>query len=361
MKRRQNSQQSMPLPERLRRLAPFWSGRNVHAESGFFVEYTQGAAAEIRMLRPVGEVTHLRMADETRGFNEGIDFEVAPDRMRILLTPTSGIPYLGFHERFPKKGRPMSITQHRDGTRNLYFSEGHVFHDQQVVVDYVAAGPYKGAVPTAQLNLLPGAAAKLRAGKPLRITVLGDSISTGANASGATGAPPWQPPYPQLVADALHKKFGSSITVANFSVGGMDVRWGLTQLDKVAGSSPDVLILAFGMNDASGRRTPEEFARMSNEIIETIAKKVPGCEVILVATMTGNPDWSYAAPELYPKYRDALKRLVRPGVALADVTAVWMDVVAKKSFMDITGNGVNHPNDYGHRLYAMVLAATLGC
>jgi hypothetical protein len=38
-----------------------------------------------------------------------------------------------------------------------------------------------------------------------------------------------------------------------------------------------------------------------------------------------------------------------------------MAVVSKKSFMDITGNGVNHPNDYGHRLYAMVLAATLGC
>ena len=164
MKRRQNPQQSMPLPERLRRIAPFWSGRNVHAESGFFVEYTQGAAAEIRMLRPVDVVKHLRMADESRSFTEGVDFEVAPDRMRILLTPTSGIPYLGFHERFPKKGRPMSITQHRDGTRNLYFSEGHVFHNQQVVVDYVAAGPYKGAVPKSQLDLLPGAAAKLRAG-----------------------------------------------------------------------------------------------------------------------------------------------------------------------------------------------------
>lgn len=351
----------MPLSERLRRVAPFWSGRTVHAESGFFVEYTEGAAAEIRMLRPVEAVTQLRMADESRVFTEGVDFDVAADRMRILLTPTSRIPYLGFHERFPKKGRPMSITQHRDGTRNLYFSEGHVFHDQQVVVDYVAAGPYKGVAPTSQLNLLPGAAAKLRAGKPLRVTVLGDSISTGANASGATGAAPWQPPYPQLVADALLQKYRSTVSVANFSVGGMDVRWGLTQLDKVERSAPDLLVLAFGMNDASGRRSPDEYARMSNEIVMGIQKRLPGCEVVLVATMTGNPDWSYAAPELYPKYRDALRTLVRPGVALADVTSVWSDVVARKSFMDITGNGVNHPNDFGHRLYAMVISATLGC
>jgi hypothetical protein len=54
-------------------------------------------------------------------------------------------------------------------------------------------------------------------------------------------------------------------------------------------------------------------------------------------------------------------RIETTGVAVADVTALWMAVVSKKSFMDITGNGVNHPNDYGHRLYAMVLAATLGC
>ncbi|MFM7188715.1 MAG: SGNH/GDSL hydrolase family protein, partial [Armatimonadota bacterium] len=300
----------MPLSERLRRVAPFWSGRSVHAESGFFVEYTDGAAAEIRMLRPVEAVKQLRMADESRVFTEGVDFDVAADRMRILLTPTSRIPYLGFHERFPKKGRPMSITQHRDGTRNLYFSEGHVFHDQQVVVDYVASGPYKGVAPTSQINLLPGAAAKLRAGKPLRVTVLGDSISTGANASGATGAAPWQPPYPQLLADALQQKYRSAVTVANFSVGGMDVRWGLTQLDKVERSVPDLLVLAFGMNDASGRRSPEEYARMSNEIVMGIQKRLPKCEVVLVATMTGNPDRSYAAPELYQKYRDALKRLV---------------------------------------------------
>ena len=194
MMRPQNPKQSMPLPERLKRVVPFWLGRNVYAESGFFVEYSEGAAAEIRMLRPVGEVNQLQMADTSKVFAEGIDFVVAPDRMRILLTPTSMIPYLGFHERFPKKGRPMSITQHRDGTRNLYFSEGHVFHDQQVVVDYVAAGPYQGVVPDSKLRRLPKTVALLRAGKPLRVTVLGDSISTGANASGATGAAPWQPP-----------------------------------------------------------------------------------------------------------------------------------------------------------------------
>jgi hypothetical protein len=28
--------------------------------------------------------------------------------------------------------------------------------------------------------------------------------------------------------------------------------------------------------------------------------------------------------------------------------------------MDISGNGLNHPNDYGHRIYADVILKTIG-
>ena len=86
----------------------------------------------------------------------------------------------------PEAGRH----RHQDHRRGRQRAAG----DQQVVVDYVAAGPYQGVVPDSKLRRLPKTAALLRAGKPLRVTVLGDSISTGANASGATGAAPWQPP-----------------------------------------------------------------------------------------------------------------------------------------------------------------------
>jgi hypothetical protein len=30
-----------------------------------------------------------------------------------------------------------------------------------------------------------------------------------------------------------------------------------------------------------------------------------------------------------------------------------------RHFVDVTGNGVNHPNDYGHRLYAQAILALL--
>jgi acyl-CoA thioesterase I len=78
-----------------------------------------------------------------------------------------------------------------------------------------------------------------------------------------------------------------------------------------------------------------------------------------VATMTANPEWTYASPETYPLYRDELARLCGSGAALADMTAMWAAVLQAKSFADITGNGLNHPNDFGHRVYADVLLGLL--
>ena len=43
------------------------------------------------------------------------------------------------------------------------------------------------------------------------------------------------------------------------------------------------------------------------------------------------------------------------GVALADVQKVWKKLLERKDFYDLSGNGVNHPNDYGHRVYASVI------
>ena len=54
--------------------------------------------------------------------------------------------------------------------------------------------------------------------------------------------------------------------------------------------------------------------------------------------------------------RDALAKLTGPGIALADLTAVWTGFLERKHDWDQTGNGVNHPNDFGHRVYAQVIS-----
>jgi acyl-CoA thioesterase I len=90
-------------------------------------------------------------------------------------------------------------------------------------------------------------------------------------------------------------------------------------------------------------------------LLDKIHAADPDIEVILVASMLGHKEWIHTPREMFAKYRDALAELVGPGVALADVTQVWEDQLKSKHDLDLTGNGLNHPNDYGHRLYARTI------
>jgi hypothetical protein len=65
------------------------------------------------------------------------------------------------------------------------------------------------------------------------------------------------------------------------------------------------------------------------------------------------------ASVLFPQYRDALRELTGPGVALADLTSIWTEFLERKQDWDQTGNGVDHPNDFGHRVYAQVISVLL--
>ena len=75
--------------------------------------------------------------------------------------------------------------------------------------------------------------------------------------------------------------------------------------------------------------------------------------------MLPTPECDFVIQDHFPAYRDALENLSGPGAALADMTTLWVDLLARKSPYDLTGNGLNHPNDFGHRLYAQMILALL--
>ena len=59
-------------------------------------------------------------------------------------------------------------------------------------------------------------------------------------------------------------------------------------------------------------------------------------------------------------YLEALKALEGPGVAVADMWSMHGYLLKHKTYWDMTGNHVNHPNDFLVRIYAQTLLATLG-
>lgn len=349
--------QTTPSPE----IPAFFTGKTIPSDPLFFVQ-AEGEPAAKALLFQVPEIPPvIRSSTLEVTYEAGKDFDWKPGTREITLLAGSRIPFKTTAALHPAANTPNSYKEFRGGSSWMLYGEGRFFHDLQCVASYPATAAWTGPVPApAPAEQLDTLRQKLRSGNPVKLVTLGDSISTGANASGSADAPPRQPGYPDLVADGLEQRFGAKVPRKNLSVGGMDSAWGSTQIPAVLAETPDVVLLAFGMNDASGRRTPEEFSRITLEITDRIQTARPGCAVILISSMTANPEWSYSAPELYPAYAAALKKLTGPGRALADVTETWTAAVTQKNYLSLSGNGLNHPNDFGHRLYAETVLAVIG-
>ncbi len=73
----------------------------------------------------------------------------------------------------------------------------------------------------------------------------------------------------------------------------------------------------------------------------------------MIAPMLPNPDAIQAG--IQGQYKAELLKLCKPGVALADIAGVHAELLKHKTYQDMTGNNVNHPNDYLARWYAQVL------
>ena len=343
-------------------LVPFWKSATMDREGLFFARRQAGEPAAATLLFPPKKVLAVRSATGEVVYEEGRDYAVDRAAGLIRLVPGSRISAKAPGELYPPADSRLPKMAHRRGDPRtcLLFSEGDFFHRLQAEVTYThAPDSWKGPVPKFAGAALPGTMKKLRAGAALKLCLTGDSISAGANASGLTQAPPRQPAYGELVALGLEKAWGAKVTFRNFAVGGWSSADGVADVAKVAAEKPDLVIVGYGMNDVGGR-SAAAFAANIRTIMDKVRAASPDAEFVLVAPMLANPEWHYPTRvENFPDFRDALARLCGRGAVLADLTAVWTELLKRKRFHDLTGNGVNHPNDFGHRLYAQVILALL--
>jgi lysophospholipase L1-like esterase len=338
-------------------MEPFWKSRTMHGEGLMFVLEPGRQTATASLLFVPDKVLWLTSASGEVTYQEGRDFVRHEGSRELALTAESRIPFKKRSEMYPPKGAPQSIGEAVGGKTNLFWSEGHIFHDLQAAATYTHADRWAGHVPRYAGDSLPRTAGLLKAAKAVKLVMLGDSISEGYNASGFVKVKPYQPAYGGLLAAGLESRYRSKATLKNLAVAGQNSAWGVGRAAAVAAEEPDLVVVAFGMNDAGS--PPDQFAANIRRIVDDVRAKRAEAEFILVATMLGNPEWTGARPAAYPKFRDELAKLCGAGVAMADVTAVWEEMLKHKKFADLTGNGVNHPNDFGHRLYAQVLLGLL--
>jgi acyl-CoA thioesterase-1 len=338
---------------------PLWTGQTVYGESVLFVDHADGTRCARLLFAPT-EIVRVESASGETTYQEGVDFRCAGNT--LVLPAGSAIPCKTVAELHPlaaSSGLPEFIRLRGQPDRGLLFSETGLFHQLQTCVTYRHRDSWAGPIPVPAATSLPRSWRKLRRGEPLVLGVSGDSISVGANASKYNDLPPHQPAYPELVAAALGSIAGFTGNLRNRAVGGWTSLQGLGDAEALAAERPDLVLIAYGMNDNLQLEASNFRANIAG-IIAKVRAGSPAAEFILVAGMCGNTDWAPIRPEVFTLFRDTLLALQEPGVVCADVTSVWLELMRRKSFLDVTGNGVNHPNDFAHRIYAQTILSLFG-
>ncbi|MEX2684396.1 MAG: SGNH/GDSL hydrolase family protein [Candidatus Sigynarchaeota archaeon] len=293
-----------------------------------------------------------------------------------LIIHSKEYPHLSPADIYQPLGSPLAYPSTRDKKTGLLFSEKGLFHQKAILVTYKHGSKWHGSTPRhdpARLPVLQRVLAGEGHGKKkLDLFVLGDSISTGANCSAQLGLHPRYHGYPDLVAGVLQERLpGVEVRLANESAGGASAEWGRKTLnDRIKGArnkhhdfSFDVNIIAFGANDAGGRRPNRKYIKDIETIISNIALVNPSAQFVVIASAMMNDLWIHGHNDILLKYQKALHAMAMKkgaSVAIADATQLWADILARKAYYDLTGNGLNHPNDFGHRLYAQVIATIIG-
>lgn len=274
---------------------------------------------------------------------------------RIPWVDEEGLrPAAGTLSRYPSPDCQV-IGNGVDG-RDIRFARTTWYMDHQFMVDYVAKKVDLTVLSGLGNGFREAVNARLEAGKTFRLSYIGDSITYGCNASKLCDVAPYQPCYAELVAEELERATGCEMVFKNHAIGGTGCRNAMKIKDAWMGDKADLLVIAYGMNDFSGM-TAEDYVAVTDDIVNNAVAAHPDTLVLLVASMAGNSDWKNTPAEPAEAFATALRAYAaqRPNTGFADVHAVWREYVSRKGYYSMTGNGVNHPNDFGYRVYASCL------
>ncbi len=356
-------------------LSPLWKGEVVYNETLWFA----GSQTASLMYEPT-EIVSVMSYDLKTTFEEDTDYIV--DGKDIIIPENGKIPYLSPSELYrtsPMNSFVQALRRGEDGQPDgyIYADEGSTISAQQVVVTYRHKDQITWNLPKVETAKFPKTMAKLNGGEKIKVLFYGDSITVGANSSEFIGYGPRAESYANMVKSYMQKRFPSAtIDFKNNAVGGTDSNWGINKKTGLAGidnieaaegnhfekrvlnENPDLLFIAYGMNDQKYDAT--EYKQNIKEMIEGVRAKNPDVEIMLVSGMIANPE-TYFDNKDYEAYQNALLELSKDyeNIGVATVYNSVKSVYTKKRFVDCTANNINHPNDYMMRVYAQTVLYSL--
>lgn len=339
----------------------YWEGDTVYNESVYPMTTQSGENETVQLLYPATQILEVRSSDLKTVYQEGRDYQLANGK--LVIPKGSHIKVNDYNKYYLQESIPDHAVK-RVGGGYMYFSEGPTFHNAQIAVTYRHSAAWNGPTPSKQGTKFPQLLQRISDKGNLNVVFFGDSISCGANASSTVGASPSAPKWTDMFVEALEAQ-GVAVTDYNTSVGGQISSYAVTNVvSKVTRYSPDLVVLGFGMNDASiwNNTSVQQYYDNIRATIIQIRQKRPNCEIILLGSIIPNPEAEEFVGNGYiPQYTEQLKKLAKEysGVGVADMTAIHTYILTRKNYRDITGNNVNHPNDFISRMYTQVLLDTI--
>ena len=371
-------------------MQPIFLGNTVKNETIMFIE-----KGDVRtLLYPIDEIISVTSYDGKKVYKEGKDYELVDGKIKIL--ENSSIPCITKAKYYNYPG--SRLTTIYNGKAVPTFWGESIMALWQVNVNYTHSSEWNGFKQKCQSDVFEDFIKKLQNGEDVTVIYSGDSITAGANSSFNGAYAPFLHTYPMLFCEALADLYGytvryiyvkdkltdtapripskdyvagtnGTITYINTAVGGWNSAKALNNiqsyvLDYISEYGCDLFVVALGMNDRYNSGNTSLIDNLK-AITDRVLSAAPKANIALIATMVCNPDaTNYQANEKADQ-RNGIKGLASDyradGIAcgVCDMGSVSLSILERKQFHDFSGNNINHPNDFFHRVYAQALLQTV--
>lgn len=335
-------------------LIPFWEGSKVFGESVMMMSENGQIPCAGLFYKPE-KILSVKSSDLKTEYERGIDWEL--EHGKLVMLDGSSMPFIRKEDcRFYEK-KDEDCFKAKDGGYILYKRKGY-FHKRQLSVTYIHDDRVDFQLEKADGKMLKKTKSMLAVGENITVCFYGDSITAGCDGSGAFGIEPFMPGWPELFKYKIENTFNSRIKIINTAVGGKRSDWGLSEAEnRIAVFKPDLAVIAFGMNDGTEKVAPNDFRCNIEGIKEKVLYENPDAEFIFISTTLPNPESEFDGYQRL--YYDELIKCAGDNDVVLNMTNIHSILLSRKKFIDMTGNNINHPNDFLIRIYAQALTDLL--